>query len=82
MWPEVPIQMGAIKNKLIINILRYVEKAFYKYSIHIVALSPGMIEGVLKCGVSEEKTSLIPNMAKIDLFYQRKKIMTVFSALV
>ena len=64
LWPEVPIQMGAIKNKLIINILRYVEKAFYKYSIHIVALSPGMIEGVLKCGVSEEKTSLIPNMAR------------------
>ena len=65
--------MGAIKNKLIINILRYAEKAFYKNSIHIVALSPGMIEGVIKCGVSKEKTSLIPNMAKIDLFYQRKK---------
>jgi len=72
LWPEVPIQMGAIKNKLIINILRYAEKTIYKNSIHVVALSPGMIEGVLKCGISTEKTSLIPNMAKIDLFYQRK----------
>lgn len=73
LWPEVPIQMGAIKNKFFILALKWFEKTIYKNSIHIVALSPGMLDGVLDQGISIEKTSLISNMAKIDAFWSRKK---------
>lgn len=73
LWPEVPVQMGAIKNKLLIKLLYLFEKKIYKSAIHVVALSPGMKEGVLKYGIPESKTSMIPNMSKKDEFFKRPK---------
>lgn len=73
LWPEVPIQMGAIKNKLIIKILKKLEKTIYKYAESIIALSPGMYDGVLSTGVNKEKVTMIPNMAKPNEFYPRDK---------
>lgn len=73
LWPEFPIQVGAIKNKYAIKILRKLERSIYRNAEHVVALSPGMRDGVLKCGTPEEKVSLIPNMSKGDLFYPREK---------
>lgn len=72
LWPEVPIQMGAIENKWIINITRLLEKTIYKNAKHIIALSPGMQDGVVKY-VSKRKTTMIPNMAKIDAFWPRDR---------
>ncbi|PQJ15251.1 glycosyltransferase family 4 protein [Aureicoccus marinus] len=71
LWPEVPIQMGAIKNKLIIGLTRQLERTIYNNAKHIVALSPGMEEGVIQAGIKKEKVSMVPNMAKIDQFYSR-----------
>lgn len=72
LWPEVPIQMGAIRNKLFIACSRWIEKIIYKNSEHIIALSPGMQDGVIKY-VPKNKTTVIPNMAKIDEFFPREK---------
>lgn len=69
LWPEFPIEIGAIKNRMIIWFLRKFEKRIYKKSEHVVALSPGMKEGVIKAGTPEEKVSMIPNMAKPDKFF-------------
>ncbi len=73
LWPEFPIQVGAITNPVAIKLLRKLEKSIYKNAEHVVALSPGMEEGVLKCGVPKEKVSVIPNMSKPDLFYPRER---------
>ncbi|WP_442267254.1 glycosyltransferase family 4 protein [Tenacibaculum sp. ZS6-P6] len=72
LWPEVPIQMGALKNKVVRNLAIWFEKTIYKNAKHIVALSPGMENGVLKFE-KQEKVSMIPNMAKIDAFFPRPK---------
>lgn len=71
LWPEVPIQMGGVKNKLIQKILYRFEKIIYNNAEHIIALSPGMFDGVIAQGISKDKVSVIPNMAKIDQFYNR-----------
>lgn len=71
LWPEVPIQMGAIKNKLVIKLLSGFERLIYKRASHVIALSPGMEEGVIKQGISKEKVTVIPNMAKKEEFYSR-----------
>jgi glycosyltransferase involved in cell wall biosynthesis len=71
LWPEVPIQMGAIKNKMLINLFYRFEKKIYKSASHIIALSPGMEKGVLKYNISPKKISMIPNMSKKNEFYQR-----------
>lgn len=69
LWPEFPIQVGAIKNPLLIKSLRRLERRIYEKSEHVVALSPGMQEGVIAAGIPKEKTSMIPNMAKPDEFF-------------
>ena len=69
LWPEFPIQIGAIKNKLAIWYLRRLERHIYERSEHVVALSPGMQEGVIAAGTPKEKTSMIPNMSKPDKFF-------------
>ncbi len=70
LWPEVPIQMGGLNNPLLKNIAIAFEKSIYKNATHIVALSPGMAEGVLKYE-HKSKVSMIPNMAKIEEFWPR-----------
>lgn len=69
LWPEFPIQVGAVTNPVLIWLLRKFEKRIYKRAEHVVALSPGMQEGVVKAGTPVEKTSMIPNMSKPDIFY-------------
>ena len=68
LWPEVPIQMGVIKNPIIIKFLHWFEIFTYKYSKHIVALSPGMVNGILKYGIREEKVTMIPNYCNLEFF--------------
>ncbi|GGF22676.1 glycosyltransferase WbuB [Halobacillus andaensis] len=68
LWPEVPIKVGAIKNKIIIKLLKILETTTYKNAEHIVALSPGMQDGVINTGISKNKTTLVPNCSDIDLF--------------
>lgn len=79
LWPEFPIQVGAVRNPLLIWILRKFEKCIYKRSEHIVTLSPGMQEGVVKAGTPIERTSMIPNMSKPDIFYPHNVNMDVAS---
>jgi glycosyltransferase involved in cell wall biosynthesis len=73
LWPEFPIQMGAIRNKLVIKLLRKFERRIYRKAEYIIALSPGMMDGVLACGTPKSKVSVIPNMSKPDKFYLRER---------
>lgn len=73
LWPEFPIQIGAITNPLAIKLLRKLERSIYRNAEHIVALSPGMEEGVIAAGTPKEKVTMIPNMSKPDLFYPRER---------
>lgn len=69
LWPEFPIQIGAIRNSFIIKALRAFERRIYEKSEHVVALSPGMMDGVIAAGTQESQVSMIPNMSKPDVFY-------------
>jgi glycosyltransferase involved in cell wall biosynthesis len=81
LWPEVPIQMGAIKNKFIQKLSRKFEYIIYKNATHIVALSPGMRDGVLNQQVSNEKVTTISNMAKVDKFWPRSPKTEYYTSL-
>jgi glycosyltransferase involved in cell wall biosynthesis len=68
LWPEAPIQMGALRHPLAILLARWLERAIYRRSAHVVALSPGMRAGVIDAGVPPERVSVIPNASDLDLF--------------
>lgn len=80
LWPEVPIQMGAIQNRFFIKATRFFEKTIYKNAEHVIALSPGMQDGITK-HVPREKTSMIPNMAKVDQFWPRESNTALMKSL-
>ena len=77
LWPEFPIQIGAIKNKTVQKMLRKFEKRIYDRSNHVVALSPGMKDGVIASGTPEEKVTIVPNMSKPEEFFPHEPNMAV-----
>lgn len=69
LWPEAPIQMGVIRNPILIRLLRFFERFVYARSNHVVALSPGTRNGIIAAGVSPSRVSVIPNCSDLDLFH-------------
>ncbi|MBT5530646.1 MAG: glycosyltransferase family 4 protein [Cytophagia bacterium] len=78
LWPEVPIQMGGLRSPLLKKLSVDFERLIYKKAKHIVALSPGMKDGVVKKETPSQKVTMIPNMAKIDKFWARELNPGVF----
>jgi glycosyltransferase involved in cell wall biosynthesis len=68
LWPEVPIAMGEIRNPLLIACSRLLEKIAYRCSARVIALSPGMADGVVAAGYPRERVEVIPNACDIELF--------------
>lgn len=68
LWPEAPIQMGALSNPLAQRAARLLERGAYSAAAHVIALSPGMRAGVVAAGVPESRTSMISNASDLDLF--------------
>src|SRR5690606_20121096 len=68
LWPEVPIAMGILKKPYQIFIAKRLEKWAYKNSAHVVALSPGMKDGIVATGYPESGVSVIPNSCDNLLF--------------
>lgn len=68
LWPRAPIEMGALENPAARLLAHGLERAAYQGSAHVVALSPGIREGVIAAGVASKRVTMIPNAADLDLF--------------
>lgn len=68
LWPELPIALGVIKNPLIKWYLRGMERGIYKAARHIIGLSPGIVDGIVRAGYPRERVTMIPNCSDLDLF--------------
>ena len=69
LWPEALVNVGALRNPLAIGWLRRMARKLYRAADHVVALSPGMKDGIVRTGVSAEKVTMIPNASDLDLFH-------------
>ncbi len=68
LWPELPIAIGALRNPVLKWLARWLERFAYANSAQVVALSPGMKEGVVRTGYPEETVTVIPNSCDVELF--------------
>ena len=68
LWPEIPIAIGALKSKPAIIAAQWLERFSYRNSAAVVALSPGMRDGVTEAGYPDDRITIIPNAADLDLF--------------
>ncbi len=68
LWPDVPIALGVLNNRLLIWLSKSLERFAYHHADRIVALSPGMAAGVKAAGYDDRKLVVIPNSSDVDLF--------------
>ena len=68
LWPELPIVVGALRNPVSKGLARFLEWLAYHCSAHVVALSPGMAEGVMRRGIPASRITVIPNSCDLELF--------------
>jgi glycosyltransferase involved in cell wall biosynthesis len=69
LWPELPIAIGAIKSPIAKFLAKSLEGFAYSQSQSIIALSPGMRDGVVSSGYPSDKVYVIPNGADLDRLF-------------
>lgn len=73
LWPETPIALGVLRDPVTKWLARQLERFAYRFSDRIVALSPGMRDGVEATGVEPSRISVIPNACDLDAFGEREE---------
>lgn len=68
LWPELPKAMGVIKNPIMLWALGVLEWCAYHSAHRLVALAPGMVDGIAKRGIARERIAMIPNGCDFDIF--------------
>ncbi len=68
LWPELPKAMGVITNPLVLGAMGVLEWLSYRSARRLVGLSPGIVDGIARCGVARERIALIPNGCDLDIF--------------
>ncbi|WP_026952559.1 glycosyltransferase family 4 protein [Algoriphagus mannitolivorans] len=72
LWPEAPIQVGAIRNPFLIRYLKGLEQKIYREALSLVALSPG-IGAHLTQVCPKQEVALIPNFSDLTRFSPQEK---------
>ncbi|NLL62090.1 MAG: glycosyltransferase family 4 protein [Candidatus Atribacteria bacterium] len=67
-WPDIPIELGVVKNRFLIFILKKFELFIYNKANHIIVASVGMYKNLIKKGIDNKKITVITNMANIELY--------------
>lgn len=68
LWPELPRAMGVITNPVILFMMSVLEWASYHSAHRLIGLSPGIVEGITKRGISKDRILAIPNGCDLDIF--------------
>jgi glycosyltransferase involved in cell wall biosynthesis len=68
LWPELPKQMGVIKNPLVLAAMSALEWCSYRSAHRCIGLSPGIVEGIKKRGVKASKIVTVPNGCDLSIF--------------
>lgn len=68
LWPELPREMGVIRNPIILALMSLLEWASYRSAHRCIALSPGIADGIARLGVPRDRIALVPNGCDLDIF--------------
>jgi glycosyltransferase involved in cell wall biosynthesis len=78
-WPEVPIAVGAVKNKFFKKVLFWLEYLIYKNSSAIIPLSVDMKYSIIsRYPKLKEKITVIENISEIERFQKKRNKKKIF----
>ena len=69
LWVDVAIELGYLNSKLIIRMIRLIEKIFYLNAKKIITNSPAFSKYISDTGIPQDKIKFIPNGVDIGMFY-------------
>lgn len=72
LWPDAPIQLGFIRNRLLQRTLYALERTIYSRASAIVALSPP-IRDAIEGRVTGKNIHIVPNMADTRFYFPTEK---------
>jgi glycosyltransferase involved in cell wall biosynthesis len=68
LWPAIFVDLGVLKNKMIIRLLERLELAAYGAADAVVVVTDGFRQDLLSRGVPADKVFTIPNGVDLDRF--------------
>lgn len=69
LWPEFAIDLGVLKNPLLIRMSRWLERFLYRRATHLLVNSPAYQEYLIHKGIPASKITLIPNGVDTNMFH-------------
>lgn len=73
LWPELPREMGVIRNPVLLSAMSILEWVSYRSADRLIGLSPGIVRGIERRGVSSDRITLVPNGCDLALFGSSQK---------
>lgn len=74
LWPELPREMGVIRNPIILKMIDILEWVSYHSANACIGLSPGIVQGIKRRGIDASKVAMIPNGCDLNLFNLEKHL--------
>jgi glycosyltransferase involved in cell wall biosynthesis len=68
LWPELPREMGAITNPIVLWLMSILEWTSYHTATLCIGLAPGIVDGIARRGIPRERIAFIPNGCDLDVF--------------
>jgi glycosyltransferase involved in cell wall biosynthesis len=68
LWSQVAAELGIVKNRLILGVVRAWERSLQRQARIVVINSPGFIPHLLAAGVDSDRVSVVPNGVDLSLF--------------
>jgi glycosyltransferase involved in cell wall biosynthesis len=76
LWPDAPVQMGFVRDRLFEKLLYKLEASTYMNAESVVALSPS-IQSAIELKAPGKRTHLVPNMADCEFYHPAEKEMSL-----
>lgn len=73
LWPDTIIAVGALKNRIILDLLRSIERFLYKRASGIVGVAESARDVLSKRAGRQPKIAIIPNGVDMDFFMSAEK---------
>jgi len=73
LWPELPKEMGVIKNPIALSAMSALEWVSYRSANGCIGLSPGIVRGIKRRSHEKLPVTMIPNGCDLELFSNKHK---------
>jgi glycosyltransferase involved in cell wall biosynthesis len=68
LWPAFAVDMGVLRNRVLIRAAEWLERFLYRRADHLVVNSPAYAEHVRSKGIQEKQVTVVPNGVETAMF--------------